>query len=300
MNEEKKTSPSNSKLSTIFLVVLGLHVVVIVLILAYNLLKGDTDTQETDYFGSVEQSEPYRPMSPMGDRPAPRLETEPADAEQPVAPNRANVDRPMSMPSTSDPIWAVGTMQPRQPEQVQDRAEETARSVASATTERVTTTETTATPEASLEDEVRQTASTGSYKVVKGDSLSKIGNRFGVSVADLKRVNKIDGSLIRIGQTLQIPGASTSSSAVAALPQQAAVSNTVSTHVVKKGETLWKIARQYKVNPNDLAKVNGIDDPTQLKIGTSLNIPGAQQMAQPVQRQQTPRVENADMAMRSE
>jgi murein DD-endopeptidase MepM/ murein hydrolase activator NlpD len=46
------------------------------------------------------------------------------------------------------------------------------------------------------------------------------------------------------------------------------------THVVQKGETLWKIARHYQVNPNELARVNGISDPTLLKIGTSLNIPG--------------------------
>lgn len=295
MNEDnKKPSPGNSKLSTIFLVVLGLHVVVIAMILAYNLLKGDTDTAEENYFGAVEQSAPYRPESPMSGRPAPQIETEPAEAEEPVSPEIRTADHPMSMPSTRDPIWAMGTMEPR-------HLEPTGENVRTATATSETSIETVMeSPSVSLEEEVREATSSRTYTVAKGDSLSKIGSQFGVSVADLRRINNIDGSLIRVGQKLQIPAAGTSSPVVAVQTPKPAVSNPGAKHVVQKGDTLWKIARQYQVNPNDLAKLNGISDPTQLKIGTSLNIPGAQQMAQPAGRQQAPRVENADMAMRRE
>jgi LysM repeat protein len=295
MNEEKKTSPSNSKLSTIFLVVLGLHVVVIVLILAYNLLKGDTEMEEENYFGSVEQSAPYRPMSPLNERPEPRLETGNSEGAQPVTPENRTSDRPMSMPPSNDPIWAMGTMEPRQPEQIQETVERAAETAVAEVN-----TPAQPAPLTTLEEEVRQTASTQSYKVVKGDSLSKIGSQFGVSVAELKRINGLEGSLIRVGQTLKVPGAGTPNAIVASTPQPVKATTAGATHVVQKGETLWKIARHYQVNPNELARVNGISDPTLLKIGTSLNIPGAPQMAQPVQGQQAPRVENADMAMRAE
>lgn len=51
-----------------------------------------------------------------------------------------------------------------------------------------------------------QTISTGNpYTVVAGDSLSKIANNFGVSVAQLKTVNNITGSQIQIGQKILIP-----------------------------------------------------------------------------------------------
>ena len=44
-----------------------------------------------------------------------------------------------------------------------------------------------------------------SYIVVKGDNLSELGERFGVSIRSIKEANGIDGSTIRIGQLLKIP-----------------------------------------------------------------------------------------------
>ncbi|MEH6444036.1 MAG: N-acetylmuramoyl-L-alanine amidase [Oceanospirillaceae bacterium] len=43
------------------------------------------------------------------------------------------------------------------------------------------------------------------YKVVSGDSLSRIAIRYGVKIASLREVNKIKNDKIRIGQRLQIP-----------------------------------------------------------------------------------------------
>jgi len=46
----------------------------------------------------------------------------------------------------------------------------------------------------------------GRYVVAQGDTVNKIGDKFGVSVKDLKRANGIDGNTIRAGQVLTIPG----------------------------------------------------------------------------------------------
>lgn len=43
------------------------------------------------------------------------------------------------------------------------------------------------------------------YVVRRGDSLGKIGNKFGVSVSALKRANNMRGTLIRVGQRLIVP-----------------------------------------------------------------------------------------------
>jgi len=46
-------------------------------------------------------------------------------------------------------------------------------------------------------------------------------------------------------------------------------------HVVERGQTLWRIARAYGVDPEELARLNGIDDPTRIETGQVLFIPGA-------------------------
>ncbi len=43
------------------------------------------------------------------------------------------------------------------------------------------------------------------YRVRRGDSLSKIAKRFGTSVKSIKRANRLKGSMIRVGQRLRIP-----------------------------------------------------------------------------------------------
>jgi len=44
------------------------------------------------------------------------------------------------------------------------------------------------------------------YIVVKGDNLSKIAKRFGVTVEAIVKINKLkDPNIIKIGQKLQIP-----------------------------------------------------------------------------------------------
>lgn len=47
------------------------------------------------------------------------------------------------------------------------------------------------------------------------------------------------------------------------------------THVVRKGETVYRIARAYGVDPADLLEVNGVVDPRQVAVGTELFVPGA-------------------------
>jgi LysM repeat protein len=44
-------------------------------------------------------------------------------------------------------------------------------------------------------------------------------------------------------------------------------------HVLEKGETVYAVAREYKVTPEALLKANGITDPTKLKAGQRLLIP---------------------------
>jgi murein DD-endopeptidase MepM/ murein hydrolase activator NlpD len=44
-------------------------------------------------------------------------------------------------------------------------------------------------------------------------------------------------------------------------------------HTVKSGESLYGIARQYRVSLTELQRVNGIDNPLRVKLGASLKVP---------------------------
>jgi len=54
-------------------------------------------------------------------------------------------------------------------------------------------------------------------------------------------------------------------------------------YVVKRGDTLYSIARRFGVSPDELARVNGIEDPTQLPLGRHLLVPGRNRRARIVE-----------------
>ena len=50
-------------------------------------------------------------------------------------------------------------------------------------------------------------------------------------------------------------------------------------HVVAKGENLYRISLRYGVTTDELMQANGIEDPTQLEVGTRLTIPAQTRVA---------------------
>lgn len=56
-------------------------------------------------------------------------------------------------------------------------------------------------------------------------------------------------------------------------------------HTVEPGQTLYRIGRAYQVDESHLARINGIDDPTTLRVGQRLYIPEATRaVAVPVEK----------------
>lgn len=74
----------------------------------------------------------------------------------------------------------------------------------------------------------------GAYKVQEGDTLSRIAKRTGVGVTAIKEANGLSDGLIRVGQTLKIPGAGGSTKVASAAP---AGSDKVVTNATKTTET---------------------------------------------------------------
>ena len=72
-------------------------------------------------------------------------------------------------------------------------------------------------------DNAKPAGAAGTYEVQEGDTLSRIARNTGVSVTALKEANGLSDGLIRIGQTLKIPGAGGSTKVASAAPATDAV-----------------------------------------------------------------------------
>ncbi len=82
------------------------------------------------------------------------------------------------------------------------------------------------------------------YRVRRGDSLWSIARRFGVSVKDLKRWNRIRGNYIRVGQILTIRKGNLR---YASNSKKGGIR-----YIVKEGDTLWEISRKFGVSISNI------------------------------------------------
>jgi LysM repeat protein len=111
---------------------------------------------------------------------------------------------------------------------------------------------------------------TTEHVVSAGETLAAIAARYGVSVAALAAANGVsDPSRIVSGQRLTIPTAG--AEPAAGIPAAPATSE----YVVKSGDSLAQIARDYGVTVLAIASANGIDNPSQIRAGQRLLIPAS-------------------------
>ena len=113
-----------------------------------------------------------------------------------------------------------------------------------------------------------------SYTVVKGDTLSGIARKHGVRLSELLKFNGLSmSSIIRTGQSLSIPQGSEYLS-ISNPPPVQNLSNTVpagaTTHTVKKGENLSRIASIYGVSVTQIMEWNGLTNPSLVRAGQPL------------------------------
>ena len=141
-------------------------------------------------------------------------------------------------------------------------------SVASTNTVSTSTTSTTNT----TKNTAASTTTTTTYTVVKGDYLSKIANKYGVTVAQLKSWNNLSSDLILIGQRLKV-NAITSVASIASTTTVSTTTTTTSakTYTVKKGDSLWKIAQAHGLSVSALKSVNQLSADI-LLIGQTLKL----------------------------
>ena len=98
------------------------------------------------------------------------------------------------------------------------------------------------------------------YTVKAGDTIYGISKQFGVSAMDIYNLNNLTNSNIKVGQVLKIPTNSGTNP------------SNMFYYTVKKGDSLYSIARIYNTTVNEIIKLNNLKS-TNLSIGQTLRIP---------------------------
>lgn len=121
------------------------------------------------------------------------------------------------------------------------------------------------------------TTATGNYTVVAGDSLSKIGVQFGMTVQELKTLNNLTSDMIYVGQTLKVKAkADTTAPTTPSQPSQPpAPANPapVTEYIVKSGDSLSKIALQFNTTVQELKTLNNLTS-DMIYVGQKLKVSG--------------------------
>lgn len=94
------------------------------------------------------------------------------------------------------------------------------------------------------------------YVVKKGDSLWNIAKKYNMTVDELKSINNLKSNLLSIGQRLKIKESN----------------DNQNIYIVKKGDTLYKIANMYGTAVDNLKALNNLKN-NNLSIGQKLIVP---------------------------
>jgi len=106
-------------------------------------------------------------------------------------------------------------------------------------------------------------AETTKHTVQRGENLNGIAAQYGVSVSQLKDWNNLSGSLIKVGQSLQIKASDKDGLVNKITPR---------VYYVQPGDTLWSISKKYNgISVEDIKKRNNLKSET-IKPGMKLVI----------------------------
>ena len=121
-----------------------------------------------------------------------------------------------------------------------------------------------------MQEQMTQISDRSVHIVKKGETLNKIAQKYHVGVKQLRSWNNLKSDNLKIGQKL-IVYSSGAPMAQAGNPKPVERSTTQTIHVVKKGETLGKIAQKYKCSVTNLKKWNNLSS-NNIKVGQKLKV----------------------------
>ncbi|KAA8998205.1 N-acetylmuramoyl-L-alanine amidase AmiB [Affinibrenneria salicis] len=111
------------------------------------------------------------------------------------------------------------------------------------------------------------------HTVARGETLSAIAVRYGVSMDAIRDLNKLKKDVVWVGQRLRIPAGSATRTAGSAAPRPAKKPAAVK-HKVVRGDSLSAIAERYGVSMREIQQANNMTSGT-VQLGQTLVIPSA-------------------------
>jgi len=123
----------------------------------------------------------------------------------------------------------------------------------------------------------RQRQTHFSHKVKKGETLSAIARRYGVSTATLRAANGLKKDALRAGRSILVPSDGDTAAPIERTEtrssKKASSKSKARMHKVTSGQTLTSIAARYKVSIDALKRHNDLPQSGLIKPGMRLKIP---------------------------
>jgi membrane-bound lytic murein transglycosylase D len=117
----------------------------------------------------------------------------------------------------------------------------------------------------------KTTAGLSTYRVAPGDTLFSIAQRHRTSLEAIREANRLEGSDLRPGQQLVIPGMKLAEAPIPRAPGRVVVSSTQPpSYRVRPGDSPWSIARRFNVDLDDLLAWNGLEAEAVLGVDQTL------------------------------
>jgi peptidoglycan lytic transglycosylase D len=115
------------------------------------------------------------------------------------------------------------------------------------------------------------------YAVRRRDSIYSVARRFKTSVAILRKLNTMPDGRLTVGEDIEVPATTyvlpeNVRVAAARVDGHARWGRYVQFQVVRRGDSLWSIARHYRMSPRTLARMNGISVHHILRPGQKLRL----------------------------
>ena len=116
------------------------------------------------------------------------------------------------------------------------------------------------------------TGGDGTYTVQKGDTLGKIAQKFGTTVAKLREQNHLKSDMIYVGQKLYLSGTAPVKEKSSHTSKSDAAPIEGDTYTVQAGDSLWIIAKRCRRSVAELTRLNDLKNPEQLQVGQVLRL----------------------------
>ena len=121
----------------------------------------------------------------------------------------------------------------------------------------------------------QQPTTYGTHTVARGEYLAGIAALYNTTYIQLGEMNGLaDPYILHVGMVLVVPATTAAPAAGGGGAAAPAGQQTYTDYTVQPGDSLAGIAIQFNMNYFDLARLNNIEDPDDIKVGQVLKVPG--------------------------